>query len=107
MKPAFSATCSRDPQGAREQEAAEKLLQMVTLVFGAKVGIEKPIPQMKDQERIMLEVSRCSRMVAFLTFHGSHASVEITFSERKTVIKILRFSYYFNQHEVILVAELK
>ena len=107
MKPSYTSTCSRNPQGANEQEAAEKLLQLVTLVFEVKMGIEKPIPQMKGQERIMMEVSGCSRMVSFVTFHGSHASVEITFSERRTVVKKMRFSYYFNQREVIFVSAFK
>lgn len=107
MKPSFTCTCSRNPQGADEQEAAEMLLQVVTLIFGAKMGIEKPIPQMNDQERIMMEVSECSRMVAFITFHGTHASVEISFSEGKVSIKRLRFSYYIGRREVIFVAELR
>lgn len=103
MKPSFTTTLSRPPQGDDEEEAVGILLAVINQVFAAKVGSKTPIPLMQDYDQIIAAIADCSRMIAFISFHGYLASLEITFSEGKKLVRKLMFSYYFNPRQLIFV----
>ncbi|MEI7513165.1 MAG: hypothetical protein WCJ74_00910 [bacterium] len=116
MKPTYTLTLSRRPQSHEEQVAVRCLMDFVDLCFQAyKLDIKltvfpvelelKKIFNDESRERIVREVSSTTRMVAFISFHGDHASVEITFSYGKTSVKMIRVRYDFNQKQLILIAE--
>lgn len=106
MKPSFTTTLSRAPQGDDENEAVEKLLQVNCAVFAAKMGSKTPIPLIKDCDIIISEVVDCTRMTAFVSFHGHLASLEISFSDGKRLVKKLMFSYYFGTQRMIFTGQL-
>ena len=114
MKPTYTLTLSRRPQGHAEQVAVCRLMHVVDLCFQAfKLDIKldvfptelEKIFGNESRERIVREVSSTTRMVAFISFHGDHASVEITFSYGKTSIKMIRVRYDFDQRRLIFIAE--
>jgi hypothetical protein len=118
MKPSYTTTLSRKPQGnSTEQVAVCRLMHVVALCFQAyKLDIRltvfpvewklKKIFNDKTRERIVREVSSTTRMVAFISFQDDHASVEITFSEGKKAVKKIRVRYDFNQKQLIFIAEI-
>jgi len=115
MKPSYTTTLSRKPQGNIEQVAVCRLMHVVNLCFQAfKLDIRSDVFLIEveglfndeSRERIAREVSSTTRMVAFISYHGDHASVEITFSNRKTPVKVIRVRYDFNQKQLILIAEI-
>jgi hypothetical protein len=117
MKPSYTTTLSRRPQGDSEQVAITRLMYIANLCFQAykldtKVIVfpfeenMKKIFDDESRERIVREVSSTTRMVAFISYHGDHASVEITFSDGKKPVKVIRVRYDFNQQKLILIAEI-
>lgn len=115
MKPSYTTTLSRRPQGNTEQVAMHRLMHVVDLCFLAfKLDILldaypkelKEILSNESCERIAREVSSTTRMVAFISYHGDHTSVEITFSDGKTPVKVIRVRYDFSQKQLILIAEI-
>ena len=114
MKPSYTTTLSRRPQGYMEQVAACNLMNIVDRCFQAfKLDIRldvfptelEKIFNDESRERIVREISSTTRMVAFISFHGDHASVEITFSDGKTPVKMIRVRYDFSQKQLIFIAE--
>ena len=116
MKPSYTTTLSRRPQGNTEQVAVCRLMNIVDLCFQAyKLDIRltvfpvelkvKQIFNDESRERIVREVSSTTRMVAFISYHGDHASVEITFSDGKTPVKVIRVRYDYSQKQLIFIAE--
>ena len=115
MKPSYTTTLSRQPRGFKEQEALRRFLHVIDLCFLAfklDIWLENFPAEMEkvfDHEschRITREVSSTTRMVAFISYHGDHASVEITFSNGKTPVKIIRIIYDYGQKKAIFVAEI-
>ena len=114
MKPSYTTTLSRKPQGNMEQVAVCRMMHVVDLCFQAfKLDIKLdvfPIELEKifndeTRERIVREILSTTRMVAFISYHGDHASVEITFSDGKVPVKMIRVRYDFSQRQLIFIAE--
>lgn len=115
MKPSYTTTLSRRPQGNMEQVAVCRLMNIIDLCFQAfKLDIKldmfptelEKIFDDRARERIVREVSSTTRMVAFISYHGDHSSVEITFSDGKTPVKMIRVRYDFNQKQLIFISEI-
>ena len=116
MKPSYTTTLSRRPQGNTEQVAVCRLIHFIDLCFQAyklDINLEVYPIELKlkqffrvSRERIVREISSTTRMVAFISYHGDHASVEITFSDGKIPVKMIRVRYDFNQKQLIFIAEI-
>ena len=118
MKPSYTTTLSRQPYGnSTEQVAVCRLMHVADLCFQAyKLDIRLTVFPIElelvkifndeTRERIVREVSSTTRMVSFISFHGDHASVEITFSKGKKAVKKIRVRYDFSQKRLIFIAEI-
>ena len=114
MKPSYTTTLSRRPQGNTEQVAVCRLMHVVDLCFQAfKLDIKldvfptelEKIFNDETRERIAREVFLITRMVAFISFHSDHALVQIMFCDGKTGVKMIRVRYDLSQKQLIFIAE--
>jgi hypothetical protein len=115
MKPSYTTTLSRCPQGKIEKLAVGHLTHVTELCFHAfRLDIKISVFSVELQrifdddsrERIVRETFRATRMVAFISYHGNHACLEITFSEGKIPVKILRVRYDYDLNNLALVSEM-
>ncbi|MFA7194045.1 MAG: hypothetical protein WC087_03965 [Candidatus Paceibacterota bacterium] len=114
MKPSTKTTLSRKPQGATEQCGVARLQQVVDLCFLAfvlDIRLEEFPTELKKllsddvRERIVREIAKTTRMVSFITYHGDHMSVEISFYESSKVAKSIRVRFGYSQKQLIFISE--
>jgi hypothetical protein len=114
MKPSMKTTLSRKPQGETEACGVMELQRITDLCFYAfvlDVRIEVYPSELERilcddaRERIVREISKTTRMVAFITYHSDHMSLEITYSEGKQDVKLIRIRFEYSQRRLVLVSE--
>lgn len=114
MKPSHTTTLSRTPQGEREGRAVGALLDAATACFRAfRLGtVVTTPPEGLDElfsggkpERIAGEVAECTRTVTFVSLYGDHASADVTFSEGKRAVKLIRINLPYDTGKLVLVTE--
>ena len=114
MKPSTKITLSRKPQGETESLGVARFLHVSNLCFQAFVldirvevfpqGLEK-IFCFGTRERIVREVSKSTRMVSFVKYHGNHMSLEIKFSEGGRDFKQIALRFDFDNKQLAFITE--
>jgi hypothetical protein len=114
MKPSTKTTLSRKPQGEAERLGVARFLHVVDLCFQAFVldirlevfpeELEKIFDD-EVRERIVREVSKITRMVSFVSYHGDHMFLDIRFSEGGRDVKQVGVRFDFQQKQLIFITE--
>ncbi len=114
MKHSTKFTLSRDPQGETERLGVARFLHVNSLCFQAFVldirleVFQNELEKIFNDEargRIVREVSKTTRMVAFVSYHGDHMSLEIKFSEGSRDVKQIRVRFNFQHKQLIFITE--
>lgn len=114
MKPSTKTTLSRKPQGETERLGVARFLHVVDLCFQAfvlDIRIEvfpKELEKILNddaRERIVREVSKTTRMVSFVGYHGDHMCLDVTFSGRGRDVKLIGVRFDFQQKQLIFITE--
>jgi hypothetical protein len=114
MMPSTKFTLSRDPQGDTQRMGIARFLHVNSLCFQAFVldirleVFPKELEMIFNddtRERIVREVSKTTRMVSFVGYHGDHMSLEIKFSEGKIGVKQIGVRFNYAQKQLIFITE--
>jgi hypothetical protein len=110
MKPGYTVSLSRPPRNELEELGVGSCLQAMNACFtGLRLNLPfTPIPRGLEcllsgdkREKIAHEVSDCSRMVAFVTFHFNQTSLEINFSHGKDLVKSIVIMYDYDSKYLV------
>lgn len=114
MKRSTKTTLSREPQSETERLGTAGFLHVASLCFQAFVldirlevfpkELEKLLCD-EVRKRIVREVSKTTRMVSFVGYHGDHMSLEIKFSEGGRDVKLIGVRFDFKQKQLIFITE--